>query len=107
MQRQEDKTKMGFPFLEKVSDSDLRAWKEFTETPLYLFLKVHYEKERREVAEDILRARKYIDDPILLAEQQGRLYGHREVLDGFFMKVKAEHERRTSRNANAGAGTTR
>ena len=107
MQRQMDKTKMGFPFLEKVSDSDIRAWKEFTETPLYIFLVTHFEKERRATAEQILLLKRYIEDPINLAEEQGRLHGHREVLDGFFGKVKAEHERRTSRNANAISGSIR
>lgn len=107
MQRQTDKTKMGFPFLEKVSDSDIRAWKEFTETPLYIFLVTHFEKERRATGERLLLLKKYMENPIALAEEQGRAYGHREVLDGFFGKVKAEHERRTSRNANASSGTTR
>lgn len=107
MLRQENKGNIGFPFLEKVSDSDLRIWKEFAESPLFAFLVTHFEKERRATAEKILKSKDYLENPLLLAEQQGRVWGHQEVLSVFFDKVKKEHERRTSRHANAGSGSTR
>lgn len=100
MQRQVDKTRHGFEFLSEVSDSDIRAWKEFTESPLYAFLVVHFEKERKGLAELVLRQDVFIDKPLELAKLQGRVYGHREVLHLFFDKVKKEHEQRVSRHAD-------
>ncbi len=106
MSRVDNPEDRGFPFLEEVKDHDLRIWIEFTGTPLFAFLCKHFEKKTQEVGKLVLKQRVYAENIYELAVEQGRAAGRREVLNDFFDKVRAEHERRVSRHADERAGRT-
>jgi hypothetical protein len=97
VQRQVDKTRDGYSFLAEVADHELRKWNEFTESSLYAFMKLHFEKRIREIGHVVLLKKCFVEHPFELAVEQGRAAGYREIIDNFFGAVKDEHAKRTTR----------
>lgn len=89
----------GFPFLKEVDDSTLRQWKEFTSSPLYAFLRTHFQKKINEIANNLLTQEVFVKEPVRLAYNQGKVFGIRMILENFFGDVSREYERRLGGDA--------